>query len=245
MKKKMLFICAAGLLTASIASAIESANVVGYQKFQGVAGAFTFLAPNFIDVLPEVDQTFSLDRVMSGDFSEGDEIQFYGTDGNSAGGTLFWRKSVNYGGFLDDGWYTGGYAPATDLVMDAGQSVFILTRAATPIYIAGQVDFEDVVIWPVVGFNAIGNCTHFPLELDDIEFTDLSEGDEIQFYGPDGNSAGGTLFWRKSVNYGGFLDDGWYTGGYLPAGDTSLDPGDGIFLNVKAAGSSVTIPASL
>ena len=49
MKKKMLFICAAGLLTAGIASAVESANIVGYVKAPAT-GAFTPTGPTFVPV---------------------------------------------------------------------------------------------------------------------------------------------------------------------------------------------------
>ena len=49
MKKKMLFICAAVLSTASIASAIESANIVGYQKL-AAKGVALSCGPTFVTV---------------------------------------------------------------------------------------------------------------------------------------------------------------------------------------------------
>ena len=143
MKKKMLFICAAGLLTASIASAIESANIVGYQKFKGQAGTFRFLAPTFTDVLPVGDLEISLERITG--LNDQDEIQFFGTNAKSID-TLFWFTTTGmWSGYLShgNGWYRYGsdempeYAGDKDL--NPGDGFFIKTAAKASVTVPSSL----------------------------------------------------------------------------------------------------------
>ena len=240
--KKMLLLCTGLFLAAGIASAqVTSDNIVGYQKHLGNAGTYTLLAPNFVNVLP-VDEFIELNRI-SGKFSEGDEVQFYGSDGNSDY-TLFWRTAAANYDMIPDGWYTGSYGDAGKTPIKVGTSLFVYTRSTTDIYISGQVEFDDTEFDVTSGFTAVGNCSLFPLDLDEFIFTGLQEGDEVQFYGADGNSDY-TLFWRTAAANYDMIPDGWYTGIYGDAGDTNIKPGEGFFLNAKGSTVRVKIPSSL
>jgi len=85
MKKKMLFVCAAGLLTAGIASAeVPSYNIVGYLENKNVAPSY-FTGPTFVQVLTCLEVDPNLGLTLSDIKIEGmdpmlDSIQFLSTE---------------------------------------------------------------------------------------------------------------------------------------------------------------------
>ena len=110
--------------------------------------------------------------------------------------------------------------------------------------VAGQVELDEVSVDITLGFNAIGNSSHIPLALDDFLFDQLNDGDEIQFFGPDGRSSE-TIFWyTEDGQWGGFVPDGWYDGSLNPVGASTIrEPGEGFFLYTTSSGASFKVPA--
>ena len=227
MKKKMLFICAAGLLTAGIASAIESANIVGYKKVEGpVGGGFTIITSPFVSVLSP-NQTFTLSQ-LTGNFRNNQTIQFLDSSGRVESMALYWAGE--WYDFFDDEIYVG------DDPIDAGKGMFVATGTYTfDGFIAGQVEEDDITFPLNNGLTLVGNASPVTLKLEEIEFSGLRNNNTLQFLDERGRVVSMALYWAGE--WYDFYDDEIYVG------DTwEVLPGEGFF--VQCPGGSITIPTA-
>jgi len=230
MKKKMLFICAAGLLTAGIASAIESANIVGYKKVEGpVGGGFTIITSPFVSVLSP-NQTFTLSQ-LTGNFRNNQTIQFLNSLGNVAERAIYF-VGEGWFDFDDDEVYVG------DVPRDAGVGMFVSTGSYTfDGIIAGQVEEDDIEFPLNNGLTLVGNASPVPLMLEKFEFSGLRNNNTIQFLNANGNVIDRVIYY-VGEGWFDFYDDEIYVG------DTwEILPGEAFF--VQCGGGSVKIPTAL
>jgi len=228
MKKKMLFICAAGLLTAGIASAIESANIVGYQKVEGTTGGNRmFVTSPFVSVLSP-DQKFTLTQI-TGNLRNYDTVQFLNAAGNVASSAYYWASDRSW-------WDVVSGNEVTDVEYLAGVGMIVSTATKFDGFIAGQVEEDDITIPLNSGKTLVGNASPVTLELGQFTFSGLANYHTVDFLNAAGNVYASAYYWASSRTW-------WDVASGDEATDWEILPGEGFLVN--CLGGSVKIPTAM
>ena len=217
----VFFACA----TVSLAE-LSSANVVGYQTRQTVAG-FNFLAPTFTGVNSE---SINLQEVtLSGD----NALEYVDTlqvldEGGAATSTYFWTA---------DGWQDENGVKCTKTIQ-AGESILISTLLdGVNVTFSGEVSKKPIKITSVAGFNFVGNGTPVSIPASSITLSGdnaLEYVDTLQIL-DEGGATVATYFWTSA---------GWQDENGANCTET-IGAGQGVLISTLMDGVEINAPAAL
>ena len=248
MKKKMLLICAALLGAVSIATAVESANIVGYLKNEST-GQFYSAGPTFVKCLSFTNNFANAQWRLGDVIAEGmdpysDTIQFLDpTDATSAITATY--LDANYGSLK--GWWDPGISTRLDNEKFFAFEGFLCNFDSYPIILtyAGEVLTESVevdlsgLIYPMVA-----NALPVNLVLGDITAEGMDPySDTIQFLFPTDATSDVTATYLDA-SYGGLK--GWWDPGISTRLDNEPFPAGTAFLgNFNSSTIKMTFPNPL
>ena len=208
---------------AAVTFGLESANVVGYQTKDTVAG-FNFVAPTFKSVGGE--SVAIQDIKLEGEVTEySDSIQIL-DKGGATEATYLWTA---------DGWIDGTFA-LTDVSLTPGQSILLDTANKVSVSMSGEVRKTSYTTESVSGFNFVGNTTPVEIDIQKIKlsgaYTEYS--DSIQIL-DEGGATVETYLWTA---------DGWIDGTFSLA-TKSIEAGLGLLIDTANEGVTITVPSAL
>jgi len=196
----MLFMCAAGILTASIASAMTSANIVGYQGHERVVDSKGNPLFNMVGCVftPVTNSTgaIAFSKLVTGNFNAGDEAQFLFPGGGSLVlqyyvGNLW---SEDYSKWDLTGW--GDNGTEADIGLFPGTAFWI--KASADFTQVGQVQVAEnneltapgITIPDDRSSGFVMMSAPYPVDykVSQIIFRGIEAGDELQFLSADGES---------------------------------------------------------
>ena len=224
---------------------VTSSNTVGYQKI-ALGTGFNWVAPQFLAIGEEPIHIQNLILNFGQDGATGAENIQILDNGGATDGMYYWTSEADDAGFV--GWANeDGDAPA-DFTLNPGQSVLLDCGAGTDttLLVLGEVATADYVTTAVAGFNFVGNCTPDTIHVQEI-LLDFGEGDatggeNIQIL-DNGGATDGMYYWTSEADDAGFV--GWANeDGDAPANFT-LDPGQGILIDIGNSGTLITVPSAL
>ena len=234
MNFKSILACAALLIGIGTATAAVESDVVGYTTITMEAGKWYMVGTPFVAL---DDATAKLNNVFTIGFGEGDTLQLY-KDGQGYS-TYRWNKYKN-------GWATSTFSVASlaDVVLPAGQAVFINKRIDGEVVLSGKVAVEEAVTFGSEAGNAWDQfvCVYpETVKLNSITWTGMAEGDTLQIYNPGDEVAGVaagyvTYRWNKYKN-------GWATSTFsvAPLAEVNVPAGQAFFVNKKSAGKATCV----
>jgi len=253
--KKIMF--AAAVAATFGAFAIESANVVGYQKTDMVnTWGYNFIAPTFKDVTSNTAtydlQSIKLVGAYVGDGAS-DYIEVWDETGNMTDVAYFYVTEAQ--GYDHDGWVTEimGDTYVENVSLSLGQGFYLYVGSGDDVQVqyAGEVVKGNLTSPELpFGYNIVGNASPAPVNLQQIQLLGSQVGDGasdyIEVWDETGNMTDATYFYVTEAQ--GYDHDGWVT---EIMGDTYVTgviyaPGEAFFLYVGSADDvQVKLPAVL
>jgi len=214
MKKIIMTAALTACAAVVTAQTVTSANIVGYSKNVQPAGGFIVAAPaQFAGTAGGV----TLDETFSGVVG-GEKVYVY----NGAAYDIY----TYYAGY---GWFDAATAPAGNVFVAEGISVWLTGAATAETIMSGEVPSADSVTNSVaVGFNLVANPYPVALELDDLDLTDFVGGEKVYVF----NGAAYDIY----TFYAGY---GWFDAATSPAGTVQIPVGQGFWLSMVNAGDLV------
>ena len=227
------------------AAEVYSSNIVGYQKVTLQPG-FNFVAPQFVAIGGDsIDLQSIRLNVADEDATGGDSIQIL-DEGGATISTYFWFPADWFGG-EKSGWIDGETSDLVDLTLDNGLGILVDSADETTVTISGEVPTANAEIVAVQGFNWVGNSTPKAIDIQDIQIDVADEnatgGDSIQIL-DDGGATIATYFWFPADWFGG-EKSGWIDGDTSDLAEVTLEPGQGVLLDVAEEGTVITVPSAL
>ena len=220
--------------------------MVGYNTKSDTVQGFNFYAPQFQAVNSAAGvniQDIKLD-FGTGEADGGDNIQVL-DEGGATLASYYWMPA-DWTGAEQDGWIDedGNLANVT---LTEGQGVLIdIVAAGTSVMNSGKVADTPTTVTGIQGFNFIGNNSPIAINIQDIKL-DFGEGeadggDNIQIL-DEGGATTASYYWMPA-DWTGAEQDGWIDeDGNLA--DVSIPAGQGLLVDIVAAGTKVTIPSAL
>ena len=241
-KMKKLMIAAAAAAMIGGASAIESANIVGYQTKSATCEGYTAIAPPFITIGGDGARLGDI----KGEIPDGDSIQIFNAEGDVEV-ELFWCEQ-GVSTFGETGWYYDDCeTPAADFVIDQGKQFWYNAAAGEDVdlVMSGAVKDEPSTL-DINGdgcYTAIGNGTPVALALEQFEFDGVEDGDSVQIFDPYGDVETEIFWCEQGVST--FGETGWYYDDCETyAGKVEINSGDG-FWTCFQSGGTVEIPSAI
>ena len=225
------------------ADGIQSANVVGYATKSMVVG-FNFLAPSFepVDGSANINiQDIKLDANTAESWSDNLQI----LDDGGATIATYTYASADESGSEKDGWLNGDAEYVDDVTIPYGAGILIDSANESAVTFAGQVAAEDSVITAVAGFNFTGNNTPVAIDIQDIILGETAESwsDNIQILDEGGATTATYTF--ATADESGYEKDGWLNGDAEYVEGITIEPGQGILIDIANEGTTITLPAAL
>ena len=170
----------------------------------------------------------SINDIMSGEFADGDEIQIWDASANNY---VFRTWNTTKGGWCEGRTFsTTPIAPGTAFWLKTpGRSVSVT--------LAGAVPVEESLIDLNAGFQMIAANSPIALSLNDLTWTNLTDGDEVQFIKPGEQDY---TFYIYNTAKGG-----WCKGRTLLTKEDAIPVGSSLWLKVANSNATVKIPAAL
>jgi hypothetical protein len=233
--KKLVTAFAACALAGLVNAQVESVNIVGYTKLEGIAGK-VIVASSFTDVGGATD-VIGIQSLISGNFEEDDAIAFYD---NGAWATYTYSVMCSTDGGVNydtPGWHNGDYMLSADDVA-LGSAFFITPVSGTrTVTLAGQVKKTT----PVIGVDGAGAKTlvgigrPLTVAINDLTITGFEEDDAIAFY-DNGSWLTYTYSLMCSTDGGVSYDTpGWHNGDYMLTADL-VNAASGFFVTKYSVG---------
>ena len=170
----------------------------------------------------------TINEIMSGEFVDGDEIQIWDSSKN---GYVFRMWNTAKGG-----WCEGRSLSTTPI--EPGTAFWLKTpNRSVTVTLAGAVPVEEVLISLKSGFQMIASNSPVALDLNALTWTNLVDGDEVQFIKP--GETGYTFYVYNSAK------GGWCKGRTLLTSADAIPVGSSLWLRVKSSEATVKIPAAL
>jgi len=253
--KKIMF--AAAVAATFGAFAIESANVVGYQKTDMVNPyGYNFIAPTFKDVTANTAtydlQSIKLVGAYVGDGAS-DYIEVWNENGAMTDVQYFYVTEAQ--GYDHDGWVTEmlGDTYVEDVTLDLGKGFYLYIGSGDDVQVqyAGEVLKGTLTTFELpYGYNIVGNATPVPVNLQQIQLLGSQVGDGasdyIEVWNENGAMTDVQYFYVTEGQ--GYDHDGWVTEmlGDTYATGVIYAPGEAFFLYVGSADDvQVKLPAVL
>ena len=163
-----------------------------------------------------------------GEFADGDEIQIWDASANNY---VFRTWNTTKGGWCEGRTFsTTPIAPGTAFWLKTpGRSVSVT--------LAGAVPVEESLIDLNAGFQMIAANSPIALSLNDLTWTNLTDGDEVQFIKPGEQDY---TFYIYNTAKGG-----WCKGRTLLTKEDAIPVGSSLWLKVANSNATVKIPAAL
>ena len=234
---------------------VTSSNTVGYMKLTLGAG-FNWVAPQFLSVGEDPIHIQNLQLAFGENGATGGEnIQILDAVGAVAEGEngpkqYYWATEADDLGFV--GWANEDGDALADFTLDPGQSVLLDCDEGTVLTVYGEVATSDYVTTAVAGFNFIGNSTPDTINVQEITLdfgeNEATGGENIQILDSVGAVAEGEngpkqYYWATEADDLGFV--GWANEDGDALATFTLDPGQGILIDIGNAGTTITVPSAL
>ena len=254
---KKLMIATAALCAAVGASALESANVVGYQNTEMVnAYGYNFIAPTFKDVTAGT-ATYDLQKIKLVGSNVGDGLSDYIEVWDDAGAmtdTQYFYVTEAQGAD-HDGWVTemmgDTYVENVSLPLGTGFYLYISSGDDVEVQYAGEVVKGNLTSEELpYGYNIVGNATPATVNLQQIQLLGANVGDGlsdyIEVWDDTGSMTDTQYFYVTEAQ--GYDHDGWVTEmmGDTYATGVTYAPGQAFFLYISSGDDvQVKLPAVL
>jgi len=246
--KKLMIVAAATLCAAVGATALESANIVGYSE-TGYRKKYTLVVPEFSSVgAAGLDiQTIKPVNVDMEDYGEGDiKIQTF-TDSATTSAQYYWYdKEVSETG--KSGWHNAAGDELASKTFTQGEG-FMLYMPTTggSLNVSGEVTLDEVTVPCRRKYTLMGNIR--PVDVDiqdivpvDIDMEDYGEGDvKIQTFTDSATTSAQYYWYDKKVSETG--ESGWHNAAGDELASKTFAPGEGFMLYMPVAGGSLKYKA--
>lgn len=229
--KKLMTAFAACMIAGLVTASVQSRNIVGYQTSTAATG-FTVYAPTFT-ACGVTNPVFGL---ITGNFAFADNLQFFDASGNVVFTAMWDDGTIN----PEAGWYTDDFANSLATTeIPIGQGFFVSTASDVSMVVAGEVNNTNVVVECGAGFTVMGNPRPYAITYGNLQCTNMSFADNLQFFDATGNVSFTAMWDDGTIN----PEPGWYTddfGSSLAA--TEIPAGQGFFFSSANGGTTCTIP---
>ena len=217
------------------ASALESANVVGYNE-NAVSG-FTMLTPSFKNI---TTAAYPIDNfVVSGSIDAKTSIQVLDSAGQVAG-TYYWYNDGGPG--YPAGWFDINGLVEAGISLQPGEAVLFYTNeSGVSVRSSGEVPGE--ITHAVTGFALLGNGSPVTIDVDSMTVSgSIDAKTSIQVLDSAGQVTG-TYYWYNDGGPG--YPAGWFDINGLVEAGIQLGAGESVLFYTNETGVSATVPAAL
>lgn len=258
-------------------SDVEGSGIVGFNTPKAFRNGNTLFGPMFVKIGTQSVESqgsfnacdlvpVAVDDVAGGrtgyvpngqDITKAISFQKLTATGGLDGDILLWLDYTQPGfGPIPEttyhGWYNGNYIQTTELMLEAGKSVWLKMpgEACCTFTVAGEVVKGDIYFPLAQGNTAVcnpqaaavttdvANGGIYPFAADPADIPngqDITKAISFQKLTATGGSDGDILLWLDYTQPGfGPIPEttyyGWYTGNYVPVTNCSIAPGEGLWV---------------
>ena len=222
---------------------------MGYQKL-ALGTGFNWVAPQFLNI---GSQGIDIQKIQLV-FPEGMEAQggdsLHILDNGGADLAVYGWFPADWMDNSDiDGWVNEDGDALAAVTLAPGQSILIdIEQEGTAVKVLGEVATADYETTAVAGFNWVGNTTPATIHVQDIQldFGDgAAEGGDSLHILDNGGADLAVYGWFPADWMDNSDEDGWVNDDGDALVDFTLNPGQGILIDIENAGTVVTVPAAL
>ena len=215
--------------------------IVGYQTKTTVPG-FNFLAPTFtpVDGSGNVNlQDIKLNSATAESWT--DNLQILDDGGATVEAYVY--ASAEESGLDSDGWLNGDMELA-NVTIPYGAGILVDSANDSSVTFSGAVADADSEIQSVAGFNFTGNNSPVAINIQDIKLGSSAESwsDNLQILDEGGATIEAYVY--ATAEESGLDKDGWLNGD-MELADITIQPGQGILIDIANEGTLITVPAAL